>query len=125
MIWWNSCFELRVVAILAVLLISACSDSSDRPAPQYVAWKAAQAVTSTEAGRGLGEACTLGGLQCASHLCLHYAEPDKRVCTKFCESETDCPPTWACQPSGGNPSACVPAESFQAHRVEVAGNQAP
>lgn len=83
------CLEFTVVGALFL----SCTEA-DR-APQYVAWKSAQAVTAAQAGRLLGEACSLGEQQCSSKLCLHYAEPDKRVCTKVCEADADCPATWA------------------------------
>jgi hypothetical protein len=108
--------------VVTALALLSCTQAE--PAPQHVAWKSAKAVTAAQSGRTLGEACSLGELQCASRLCLHYATPDKRVCTKFCGDDSGCPALWGCILSGAH-SVCVPPETWQPHRIEFGETQAP
>ena len=70
-------------------------------------------LTAAQATKQLGEDCTLyGASECISELCLHYKHDPASgyVCSRKCESDTNCPAGWRCvstYPSAGS-EFCVP-----------------
>ena len=107
---------VAIGVISSCFAFSACGSIFNSEAPQRGRGNVVsehQFLTAAQATKQLGEDCTLyGASECISELCLHYKHDPASgyVCSRKCESDTNCPAGWRCvstYPSAGS-EFCVP-----------------